>query len=236
MELEVKEAARRLGVSESRVRQLVRAEALRGRRVGNSWLVCAEDVALRERARLRAGRPLAAPRAWAALDLLDAGQARWLPSSARSQVRSLLARLDDPGPEVWLSLLRARSDVVRVVAHPAALERLPGVDGVLRAGAGEAVSRGFDLVSLDASPEEVYVAAPVWPQVVSSLALRQSARPDLANLVVRIPRAVWPFEERGEVSEAALAADLVESAEPRAIAAGAARLSELVARWHRGRP
>ncbi|MCW2775576.1 MAG: hypothetical protein JWN91_3902 [Nocardioides sp.] len=232
MEIEVKEASRRLGVNDSRVRQLLRAGSLRGRRVGNSWVVQVDDVARLEKNRLRAGRPLAARRAWAALDLLSSGRAPWLSDSARSQVRSHLARLDEPGPEVWLSLLRSRSVVVRAAAHPAALKRLADVDGALRGGALEAVHRGFDLVSLGDGVPEFYVEASAWPQVVRSLAIRESSEP---NLVVRLPRDVWSFGGSAAVSDAALAADLLESTEPRAVAAGTLRLNELLAQWQQDR-
>lgn len=232
MEIEVKEASRRLGVGDSRIRQLLRAGSLRGRRVGNSWVVLVDDVARLEKNRIRAGRPLAARRAWAALDLLDSGRAPWLSDSARSQVRSHLARLDEPGPEVWLSLLRSRSDVVHALAHPAALKRIANVDGALRAGVSESVHRGFDLVALGDAVPEFYLEASAWPQVARSLAIRKSAEP---NLVIRLPSDVWPFGEASAVSDAALAADLLESAEPRAVAAGASRLNELLARWQRER-
>lgn len=230
LEIEVKEASRRLGVDDSRVRQLLRAGSLQGRRVGNSWLVLVEDVARLEKNRMRAGRPLAARRAWAALDLLDSGPAPWLSASARSQVRSHLARLEEPGPDVWLSLLRSRSDVVRAFAHPAAMRRLAEVPGVRRAGVSESMQRGFDLVALGDVVPEFYVEASAWPQVARSLAIRESAEP---NLLIRVPSDVWPFGEGSAVSDAALAADLLESPEPRAVAAGARRLNELLAHWQR---
>lgn len=228
MEIEVKEASRRLGVDDSRIRQLLRAGTLRGRRVGNSWVVLVDDVARLEQNPLRAGRPLASRRAWAALDLLGSGRAPWLSDSSRSQVRTHLRRLDEPAPQIWLSLLRSRSDVVRALAHPAALRRLADIDGARRAGASEAAGRGFDLVVLGDVLPEFYLEASAWPRVARSLAIRESSEP---NLVVRIPKGVWPFGGAAEVSDAALAADLLESAEPRAIAAGASHLNELLARW-----
>ena len=234
MEIEVKEAARRLGVDDSRVRQLLRSGSLRGRRVGNSWVVLVDDVARLEQNRIRSGRPLAARRAWAALDLIGSGRAPWLSDSARSQVRSHLARLDEPGPQVWLSLLRSRSDVVHALAHPAALKRIADLDGALRAGVPESVHRGFDLVALGDAVPEIYLEASAWPQVARSLAIRESPGSNAEpNLIVRLPRDVWPFGEANAVSDAALAADLLDSAEPRAVAAGASRLNELLAQWQR---
>lgn len=237
MEIDVKEASRRLGVNDSRVRQLLRAGDLRGRHLGNSWLILAEDVARLQRHGRRPGRPLAPKRAWAVLDLLDGGRAAWLSDSARSQVRRYLADLVDPAADDWRAALRSRSRVLDVVAHPAAVERLRRVDGVRCVGTSAAVGRGFDLVALAEPIPEFYIAEGQWPDLHRSLALREGEAP---NLRLRVPNEVWPFADAGssgpgEVGDAVLAADLLESAEPRAVAAGAARLGELLADWQRER-
>lgn len=233
MEIDVKEASRRLGVNDSRVRQLLRAGDLRGRRLGNSWLIRAEDLAQFQRSVRRPGRPLAPKRAWALLDLLDGGGAVWLQASARSQVRRYLSEWVAPEPDDWRAALRGRSRVLEVVAHPAAIDRMRRVDSVWVAGPGAAVGRGFDLVALGDPMPEYYVAEEHWPDLGSNLALRDGAEP---NLRVRLPNEVWPFAEVGpsgrrEVGDAVLAADLLEAAEPRSVSAGAARLGELLARW-----
>lgn len=237
MEISVAEASRRLGVNDSRVRQLLRAGELRGRRLGNSWLIPAEEVARRQRSEHRPGRPLAAKRAWAALDLLEGGRAVWLSDPARSQVRRYLADLDGPGPDGWRAALRGRSRVLDVVAHPAAIDRLRRVDGVMLAGPAAVAGRGFDVVAVAEPIPELYIAAAVWPDLCRSLALREGAEP---NLRIRIPREVWPFADvrvsgQAEVPDAVLAADLLEADEPRAVAAGAARLDELLDAWCRER-
>lgn len=234
MEIDVAEASHRLGVNDSRVRQLLRAGDLRGRRVGGSWLVAAEDVARLQRRGRRPGRPLAPKRAWALLDLLDGGQAAWLPVSARSQVRRHLADLVEPSAQDWAAALRRRSRVLDVEAHPAAVERLRRTDGVHAVGPGVAVARGFDVVALGEPLPELYVAADRWPDLSRSLALREGQSPALR---VRVPQEVWPFEGAAQrvPGDAVLAADLLEAAEPRAVAAGAARLAELLARWQHER-
>jgi excisionase family DNA binding protein len=237
VEIDVKEASRRLGVNDSRVRQLLRAGDLRGRHLGNSWLIPAEDVARLQRHGRRSGRPLAPKRAWAVLDLLDGGRAAWLSASARSQVRRYLADLVDPDPDGWRAILRGRSRVLEVVAHPAAIERLRRVNGVRPVGPSAAVGRGFDLVALAESIPEFYIDEGQWPDLSRSLALREGAE---SNLRVRVPNEVWPFADAGPsghgwVGDAVLAADLLEAAEPRAVAAGAARLGELLASWQRER-
>jgi len=231
MEIEVKEASRRLGINDSRVRQLLRAGDLRGRHVGNSWLILADDVARLERSGRRPGRPLAPKRAWAMIDLLEGGGARWLSDSARSQVRNRLENLDEPGANDWIALLRGRSRVLDVVGHPAALDRLGRADGVRVAGA--VAGRGFDLVALADPVPEYYVPEERWDQLAGSLALHESREP---NVRIRIPREVWPFPESGDsIPDAALAADLLESPEPRSVSAGGERLNQLLAKWQQGR-
>ncbi len=80
---------------------------------------------------------------------------------------------------------------------------------------------------------ECYVPEERWDQLVSSLALQESREP---NVGIRIPREVWPFSEPGgSVPDAALAADLLESPEPRSVSAGAERLNQLLAEWQQGR-
>lgn len=76
---------------------------------------------------------------------------------------------------------------------------------------------GADLVALAPVPE-VYIRQDDWP----ALAKRWHAKfPAVdGNLRVRVPREVWPFEDRSEVGPAALAADLLDSSEPRAVSAG----------------
>lgn len=233
MAISVQEASRRLGVNDSRVRQLLRSGDLRGRRLGNSWLVSSQDVARLELQGRPPGRPLAPKRAWAVIDLLDAGRAAWLSDSARSQVRRYLADLQDPGPDGWRAALRGRSDVLDVVAHPAAVQRLRRAGGVHAVGMDDAASRGFDVVALANPIPEFYVEESHWPELSRSLALREGADP---NLRIRVPKEVWPFVGDGAlapggVGDAVLAADLLESMEPRAVAAGAARLAELLSDW-----
>lgn len=233
MELDVREAARRLGVNDSRVRQLLRAGELRGRRLGNSWLIPAEEVARRARSARGPGRPLAPKRAWAVLDLLDGGRAAWLSDPARSQVRRYLSGMVGAEPDGWRSALRGRSRVLDVVAHPAAIERLRGADGVHLAGSAAADGRRFDIVALAEPVPEFYVEGGRWPDLSRLLALREGPAP---NLRIRVPREVWPFDGKdasGEVvvRDAVVAADLLEADEPRAVAAGAARLDELLEAW-----
>lgn len=231
MDLAVKEAAQRLGVHESRVRQLLLSGDLKGRRVGRSWLVASEDVARLEQHRRQPGRPIGPRRAWGLLDLLSGGHGPWLSYSERSQVRSYMARLDDPDPDHWRAILRGRSAVIRSQAHPAAIRRLREDPGVLSAGPEVAVEHGFDLLLLEPGIPEIYVDSERWPSLTKALAIREdNGQP---NLVVRVPHAIWPFVGGRAVSDAMLAADLLDAAEPRAVSAGGLRLQELLRSWRR---
>ena len=233
MEIGVKEAAERLGIDPSRVRQLLRAGELPGRQIGREWLVAAEDVArLESQQRLR-GRPLGPRRAWGLLDLLAGGSAPWLSPVARSQVRASVEKLEGADADRWRAALRGRSELLPCQAHPSAIPRLLRDEGVRPAGENLAADRGFDLViagrevDMRAGLEinQVYVELDRWPALARALAIR--AAPGQANLVVMLPKIVWPFEGHGEVPDSVLAADLLESAEPRAVRAGALMLNEL---------
>ena len=232
VDIGVQEAAVRLGVHPTRVRQLVRRGELAGHRVGRVWLVDPRDVARLAGRKSRAGRPLAPARAWGLLDLLDGGSAPWLPSVARSQVRQLLSRLNGADSDRWRSALRSRSEVLRLRAHPAAITRLLAEPQVLAAGAAEAARMGVDLVAMSEVPQ-MYVPSWGWPDLGRALwIVEASAEP---NLLVRVPQGVWPFEGHARPGLAALAADLLESAEPRAVTGGVAKLNELSARVVGGR-
>ena len=55
--LSVREAAERLGVSQARVRALLKAQKLEGQKIGNTWGVSERSVAERLRGEHRPGRP-----------------------------------------------------------------------------------------------------------------------------------------------------------------------------------
>ena len=227
MEISVADAAARLGVSRSRVEQLLRSGSLPGRRVGRMWLVDADAVADRLGWRRPSGRPMVPSRAWGLLDLLDNGSAPWLSTVARSQVRARLRLLAGADGGRWWAALRGRSDVHLVRLHPSGLRRLLAESSVLVAGPARAAELGADLVAVEAPPE-IYVRPEHWPE----LAERWHARPDhrSGNLRVRLPRDVWPFSAGGPVGRAVLAADLLEASEPRAVSAGVEWLHALGAR------
>lgn len=224
MELPVASAAARLGVDDSRVRQLLREGVLPGRQVGRLWLIRSEDLAVLESRQSRPGRPLAPARAWGLLDLLDGGRAQWLSPVARSQTKQLLRGLSGADAARWRAALRARNELLRCRAHPAASRKLLAEPGVLPAGDREAVRRGLDLIAVEAMPQ-AYVPPSDWPALSKRLMIDKRASEP--NLIVLLPRAVWPFSGQQRVSLSVLGADLLDSAEPRAVNSGLVVLNEL---------
>ena len=228
----VVDAARRLGVDESRVRQMLRAGDLPGERIGATWVVDSEAIARRASRPPPAGRPLSPSRAWALLDLLDGGSASWLTPQSRSQLRARARGLRGAAPQRLRAALRARSDWAFYRAHPTAVRRLLDDPGAVVAGASQAPGAGLDLVVTGALPE-VYVQPDDLPRLVRAFALRPAS--DRADVLIRVPRQVWPFPA-GAAGPATLAADLLESDEPRAVTAAATWLGSRLERAFDRRP
>lgn len=221
MELSVAEAAQRLHLDVSRVRQLVNAGDLPARRAGKVWLVDGDAVALMCRRSRPQGRPLSQQRAWALLDLLAGGDAPWLAKPARSQVRSVLRRMASLGADDWRAALRNRGERVAVGGHPAAVRRLVEAVESVPAGPQEASSHGLDLVALSARPE-VYLDVDAWLKLSADLHLSQHA-PAGAPAVARVVHDKGiidrlRFSER--LLALAIAADCLDDPDPRANHAG----------------
>ncbi|MGQ0624902.1 MAG: helix-turn-helix domain-containing protein [Sporichthyaceae bacterium] len=232
-DLSISEAAELMGVDRSRVEQLLRSGRLAGRRAGRLWLVDERSVAAARVHPSSAGRPMAPARAWGLLDLLAGGDAPWLSSVARSQVRARLDKLTGADADAWRALMRARSDVLRVRTHPSTLGRL--LEGLgrhaVRAGVARAVEFGADIVDLEPTPE-IYVPSGQW----LAAARRWQVHPAVAdsNLTVRLPRGLWPFGS-AELPVAAVAVDLLESTQPRSVASGLEMLRQLGERYEASR-
>lgn len=155
--LAVPDAARELGVSARHARDLLESGALRGRKVGPSWLVDPQDVQRRAAHGKQPGRPLSPSNAWRLLLLLETcvrdadpdaaaasaapGQILVVPFAVspvdRSRLRSLLA--DVPGPVGFARLVKSRADIRRVRGHPGVLDRAVSDESV-SVGGGHAVA------------------------------------------------------------------------------------------------
>lgn len=225
MDLSAGEAAAVLNVSAVRARQLLRSGDLPARRVGRTWVVRSEDVHALAAAARPSGRALSPARAWGLLDLLDGGRAPWLDDSARSKMRSAARTFPGRSAPQLASLLRNRAVVHRVRLHPSAVRRVTTLAGAVPAGPGLAAGQGADLVVVDETPE-IYLDEPGWAAVLARY--RPEDRAIEPNLVVRVPAGALGPPITGAATPAALAADLLGSAEPRAAFAGREWLLDLV--------
>lgn len=197
----VRRVAAELGVSESRVRFLVREGDLDATRIGGRWLVDPGSVDRWSRDRYRS-RPLSPSMAWGLINMLESGHAPWLSASARSRLRIRLRRQPSLSEVAGLTRSRARVEALRV--HPAAIPRLLESESALRAGVS---APGHDVVA--AGFAEVYVRE----EDVSTMKRQFQASTvpmSQANLLVRIPTLdPWPLT--GEVAgPVAVAVDLWE--------------------------
>ena len=134
-ELSVREAAQRLDVNQARVRALLQAGRLGGRRIGSQWVVEADavrrrlDVAASDRA-----RPLSVRSAWCAAALLDLQQVPWLTTSERSRLRARLSKhpaTDVPTYRWWM---QKRGSTVRYRIAEADITELLTTRGVVAGG------------------------------------------------------------------------------------------------------
>lgn len=92
---------------------------------------------------------------------------------------------------------------------------------VVVSGPAQAGAHGIDLVALD-TPPALYVRRERWGDLAATLFVRPTH--GAWDLTVRLPPR-WLFD--GPCGPAVVAADLLASAEPRAVAAGARKLREL---------
>ena len=90
-----------------------------------------------------------------------------------------------------------------------------------------AAQAGVDLVAISALPH-LYVPADQWPALRSEWHLNVATYAE-PGLIVHVPAGVWPFDREGRVGDAAICADLLDEAEPRAVSGALHRLRELTA-------
>jgi excisionase family DNA binding protein len=213
----VADAAVRLGVDPSRVRQLARSGDLPAVRIGRQWLIDADAVDRRAGGGFsRPGRPLAPRSAWGLLVMADGQQPGWLDRVERSRIRRRLRELAADSDAGLGVLLRSRADVHRLYAHPGVLPRLLAEPGVVRSGASAVSEVGADLIAADLA--EAYVSGKRHEQLMRRYRLRPADRP---NLILRVPRVMWPFAPDQTVAPTpVVAADLLDAGDDRSRRAG----------------
>ena len=212
MDVELAEAARMMGVSAVRARQMAREGRLRARRVGGRWLVDAASLPSAP----RRGRPMSVRIAWALVELSAGGAAEWVEPRESYRLRRALDRLvTDDEPEMLLrSWLASRAERQLLSASE--------VDG-LRADPRLALSGLSDERSglSAASNVEAYVRAEDAAAVRRDHLLIDSG--SNANVVLHVS----PRVPARPVPVLLLAADLADHDGPRELA----RARELVADW-----
>jgi excisionase family DNA binding protein len=146
MDMTTREAAERLSVHQSRIRALIHSGTLDARRVGSQWLLDADSVDRQAdfTSAKATGRPMARRVAWAASDLADGGQARWVSASDRTRLRH---RLDDvSNTAVVQKWLRARAaTVTRYRVGDDDIHDLLSAEGVVATGVSAADAYGLSL-------------------------------------------------------------------------------------------
>ena len=209
----VAEAARRLGVTPRRVRQMISAAQLPASRVGRVWAINERDLSAA--VRRPAHRPWKPASAWA---VLFAAEGETPPSLSAYERHRALKRLE-AGLANLVASLSERSHRRTFYAHPSAVDRILAEPGVVRTAASAADEHGIDLVG--PGPAEAYVSESVFGRVAAGFCLEE--RSERPNLVLRVVGdAHWPFPDGATVAPRVVAAiDLLESGDDRCRRAGA---------------
>ena len=218
--LPVAEAAKRLGVSETRVRQLLGSGELRARQVQGLWLIPVEEIERREDLSPQSGRRLTALRAWGLIYIAADLPAPWLDRSARYRLRRLL---EQRGLMALRSRLIARGIPTPMRAHPSLLVELRQDPDLMLSGATAATQLGLGLLAHDVV--EAYVSGDHAEDVVTRYHLRASREP---NVVLRVvPRFAPDWPPAHEAPLPAIALDLLEDPDPRAREVGDALIARI---------
>ncbi len=214
-ELVVREVAHRMGVSEQRVRVLLKQGRLAGRKVGRAWLVSGDtDLPARE----NRGRPVSAANAWALLALLGGEVPAWVDPSVCSRLRR---RIRDRELVHVLKASEPRSAIYRGRVLLSDLPKVSQTFHLVPSGLS-AKSSGLDIV-LIGQALDAYVDAKTLR------AIERRFRPDRGssgpNVTLRVPTHPWILRRPGEAPQSVVAADLLADEDPR-VARAAARLLE----------
>lgn len=214
IEIPASEAARRLGIHDSRVRRLVESGDLPARKVANRWLVDLSAVERRRQAHHASGRLLEPKNAWGLLFLASGEPAPWLASDARSRLRR---RLREASLRSDHRRLAKRARPHFFVGGARARARLLRDPRFVRSGVSAAAEYGASV----RSPRvlEGYLPVDELKRLAYRFALRPADERE-ADLVLHGVDGFWPFNDRRLAPKAVVAADLLDSLDQRTRRAG----------------
>lgn len=214
------EAARRLGVTESRVRQLIGRRELSAQNFQGLWLVRVEDVERRQALAPPPGRRLTPARAWGLLYLAAGLPAPWLDRSARYRLRSLLKAR---GLTSLRARLTARGVPLAMRAHPSQLGSLR--DEPLLMLTGPTAAAELRLGLLAGEVVEAYVDEDRLDDLVRRYHLLASREPNVLLRIVPPFASNWPPAHHAPLP--AIALDLIEDPDPRTREVGLSLLDRI---------
>jgi excisionase family DNA binding protein len=209
--LTVAQAARRLGVSASMVRQLIATGELPAERFGGrTWMVSGDAVERRADQAPQGGRRLSTANAWAILYMLAGEPVEWIDQPTRWRLRRYLAS-HLPSADRARFANRGRPSAYR--AHPSLLAAVRSDPDLMLTGTTAASERRLGLVG-GTGEVDAYVSGARLEDLVRRHHLRPSGDPNAILRVVPPFTLAWPPGRLAPAS--AIALDLLDSPEPRA--------------------
>lgn len=220
-ELPARDAARRLHVNDSRIRQLVAAGQLPARKVADRWLIDASALERRNLVRHDRGRQLEPANAWGLLFLASGEAAPWLGSDVRSRLRR---RLREGFLRRDRARLSRRARAFYFVGAARARAYLMQDERFVQSGISAAAQHGASIRSRVVF--EGYLPEDELEKVIYRFAL-QSADEREADLILHAVPGAWPFGSKRIAPKAVVAVDLMESLDQRTRRAGEELLRSL---------
>lgn len=205
----VSHAARRLGVSEQRVRAMISAGVIEAEKAAGAWWIPAMSLAKLEVAHRQGGRPFSPAGAWALLLLASGEPVEWAPPKVRWRTAGTLKEQGLVG--VFGNKLGRRAERRAYEGHSAELRHLAGNDNLMLGGVSAA---SFYRLGLQGGNEvEAYAAASAVEEITRRHGLSADGEPNV--LLRAVPDDVWALIRRPVAPIAAVLADLVESSDAR---------------------
>jgi hypothetical protein len=205
----VSDAARRLGVSEQRVRAMISAGVIEAEKAAGAWWIPAESLARLAASPRHGGRPLSPASTWALLLLASNEPAEWASPKLR---RHVIQALKEQGLVEAFGKLGRRAVRHAYEAHTGELRRLADSEDLMLGGVSSAGT--YRLGLLGGGEVEAYVAASTVEKVARRHVLAAGGE---SNVVLRaVPDDIWTLVRRPVAPIAAVLADLAEHTDARA--------------------